>query len=454
MGPTEAIAEYLEQFNCQDIEGEVLEAVRSAITDYVGVILAGVPEKGSVIMRHVISGLGGAPQATVWGGGFKTSMPLAAMANGMSAHAHDYDDTNRVMMSHPSIQLLPGPFAAAEFERRSGFDLMAAYVAGFEVGAKIGRALNPDLVFQGWFPVGTLGILMQTAACAKFFDLSKDQIIMALGIAANLASGLRCNNGSMAKPLMAGYVGHNGILASLFAREGMTANTQALEDKFGFLENFSRANKARLTKAVESLGKPLDIIESGLSYKLYPCCAGTHMPIDCVLQIVKENRINSERIETINVSIGSYAKFLLIHPRPKTAMEGKFSLEYCVARAFLDGEMGTEQFTPAKISDPLVAGIIEKVHPNYFETTTAKEGEQVFIPVQVDVKMKDGTVYSARVEHAKGTSHNPLTSGEREAKLDQCCREIMSAGSISMLKEQLRSFESISDMSEFARIFE
>ena len=452
MGPTEAIAEYLEGFGDQDMGGAALQAVRSALTDYVGVTLAGVGERGSVIGRHVISALGGASQATVWGGGFKTSMPLAAMANGMAAHAHDYDDTNQVMMAHPSIQLLPGLFAVAEFQKRSGFDLMVAYVAGFEVGAKLGRAINPDLVFQGWFPVGTLGAVMQTAACAKLFGLSRDQMVMALGISSNLASGLRCNNGTMAKPLMAGYVGQNGILAALLAREGMTANPRALEDQFGFFENFGRADKARLTRSMESLGKPLDIIESGFSFKLYPCCAGTHMPIDCVLEIVKGHSVNPENIESIQVSMGSYAKFLLIHPRPKTAAEAKFSLEYCIARAILDEEMGIGQFTQLKVEDPLVTEIIEKIEPVYYETPIVKEGEQVSLPVEVKVVMKGGKIYSARVEHARGTSHNPLSEDELETKLERCSRGILSPRKLAMLQDQLRSFESISDMSEFAKI--
>ena len=450
---TDTIADYIARFDGRDIGKEGLEAARAALTDYVGVTVAGVPEKVSVIARNVISGLGGAPQATVWGGGFKTSMPLAAMANGTAAHAHDYDDTNPVMMAHPSIQLFPGLFAAAEVEKQSGFDLMTAYVAGFEIGAKLGRALNPDMVFQGWFPVGTLGTLMQTAACAKLFGLSRGKIVMALGIAANLASGLRCNNGTMAKFLMAGYVGHNGIMSCLFARAGMTANTRAFEDQFGFFENFSRGDKARLEKCVESFGQPLDIIKSGLSYKLYPCCAGAHMPIDCVLEIVKKHGPNPERIDAIRVSMGSYAKFLLIHPRPKTVTEGKFSLEYCVACAFLDGEMGIRQFTPEKIEDPRIMELIEKVHPDYYEMPVADEGKQVTLPVQVEVTMKDGAVYSARVEHARGTSHNPLTASEQETKLEQCCRVMLPTDRVAVLKDQMRNFEFVSDVSEFVKIF-
>ncbi|MRR18135.1 MAG: MmgE/PrpD family protein, partial [Deltaproteobacteria bacterium] len=300
MESTFAIADFVARFDEKQIGTDVLDAARAAITDYTGVAIAGIPEKASVIAREVIGSLGGAPQASVWAVGLKTSMPLAAMANGVAAHAHDYDDTNPVMMAHPSIQLLPGLFSVAEHQRCSGLDLITAYVAGFEVGAKLGRAINPEMVAWGWFPVGVLGTIMQTAACAKLLRLEKDQIVMALGIAANLASGLRCNNGTMAKVLMAGYVGHNGIMAAMLARGGMTANPQALEDQFGYVENFSRVGKERLATALQSLGRPLDITASGLSYKLYPCCAGTHMPIDCALKIADVHQFDPDQIDRIN----------------------------------------------------------------------------------------------------------------------------------------------------------
>jgi len=109
-----------------------------------------------------------------------------------------------------------------------------AYIIGFEVGAKLGRALNPNHIIQGWLPIGTLGTLMQTMACARLLGLKSDRVQMALGIATNLASGLRCNNGTMAKHLLSGHQSSNAILAALLAREGMNANSEALEDRSGF----------------------------------------------------------------------------------------------------------------------------------------------------------------------------------------------------------------------------
>ncbi|MBW2093209.1 MAG: MmgE/PrpD family protein, partial [Deltaproteobacteria bacterium] len=214
--------------------------------------------------------MGGNSQATIWGSGLKTSLLLAALANGTAAHALDLDDTNAVMMAHPSIQLLPALFALGELKHATGQEIILGYIIGFEVGAKLGRAMNPDFVAQGWFPVGPLGTLMQTAACSKLLNLDVGQIENALGIAANLAAGLRCNNGTMAKPLMAGSAASSALLAVLSASDGMTANCKALEDRFGFFENFSRGDAEKLKQSFEKLGDPLEITYSGLAHKLYP----------------------------------------------------------------------------------------------------------------------------------------------------------------------------------------
>lgn len=447
------ITERIAHFVCDDDGGklpeEALERAKTAIIDYVGVTFAGFPERCSEIARETVEGLGGHPQATVWGTQMKTSVLLAALANGTAAHALDYDDVNSIMRSHPSITLLPGLFALGEYEHRSGREILTAYVTGFEVGAKLGRALNPELVFQGWFPVGTLGTLMQTVACAKLLELSADQVRMAIGIATNLASGLRCNNGTMAKPLMAGQVGSNGVLAALLARRGMTAHGEALETRFGFFENFSRGDRQNLDQAIRSLGEPLEIVQLGITIKLYPCCAGSHMAIDCALHLAREHKMNPEEIQEVRVSISKNARYLLIHPRPRTDMEAKFSLEYAVARGILDGQIGPQQFTPDKIREPRLRVLIEKIKPNYYDVPESEgKGEWTRLPVKIDISMKNGKVFSGSVDAPKGSPRNPPPPEDLEEKFRQCCQGKLSESRIRESQDRLRALEKETDVAD------
>jgi len=441
MNPTQKIAEFITTFDTDDIPLEAVEAIKKSLLDYTGSTLAGLTDESTVIVRSMVEGFGGTPQATVWGTRQKTAVVFAAMANGTAAHALDYDDTNMVMMSHPSIQLLPALFAMAEYEKASGKEIIQAYLIGFEVGGMLGRAMNPEFVGQGWFPVGPLGVIMQTAACAKLLNLNPDQVERALGIAANQAAGLRCNNGTMAKPFTPGNSAANAIMSTMLAMEGMSANTKALEDQFGFVENFSRNQIDRLEKAVETLGSPLEILQSGFSYKLYPCCAGTHTAIECSLDIVRNHPIDPETIQEIAVYINPGVQFLLIHPRPKTEMEAKFSLEYCVARAILDRDIGPDQFTSQKVRDPSIQALIEKVKPCWEDNR--------MMDVKIDVRMNGGKSYSSEVEQARGMPGNSLEWSDLEKKFLKCTRNILPERETQEKLNNLKHFDQLDDISRF-----
>ena len=454
MTVSKKIAEFVLTQDGNNLPAAALARAKAAVMDYVGVTFAGLSERCSEIVREIVETLGGRPQATVWGTKIKTSVLLAALANGTAAHALDYDDVNSIMRSHPSIQLLPALFALGEYEHRSGQEILTAYVTGFEVGAKLGRALNPELVFQGWFPVGTLGTLMQATACAKLLALDAGQVGMAICIATNLASGLRCNNGTMSKPLMAGQVGSNGALAALLARQGMTANEQALEAPFGFFENFTRGDRQNLDRAIGSLGEPLEIVQLGITTKLYPCCAGSHMAIDCALHLAREHKMNPEEIQEVRVSISKNAKYLLIHPRPRTEMEAKFSLEYAVARALLDGQIGPQQFSPDKIKEARLQGLIAKIKPNYFDVSESEsKGEWTRLPVKIDISIKNGESFSFQVDRPKGSPRNPLTPAESEEKFLQCVRGKFSERAANRVLDQLKNFGKMPDIASLITIW-
>jgi len=449
MRASQRIAAFITSFPSGKIPEPARLAAVGAVLDYTGVLLAGIEDDSARIVRQMVSAMGGSPQATIWGSDLRTSVTLAALANGTAAHALDLDDTNRWMMSHPSVQLLPGLLALGEHRRCGGDELIDSYVVGFEVGATLGKALHPNLITRGWFPVGVLGVMMQTAACVRLLGLDPDRARMALGIAANLASGLRCNNGTMAKPLMAGQVGSNGVLAALLAQNGMTADRQAIESRFGFFSNFGGEDPELLERALGALGDRLEILESGISHKLHSCCAAGHIPIDCVLDIVGDSFIDAEAIDVIEVKAHHALQYFLIHPRPTTGAEAKFSLEYAVARTLLDGRMGPEQFSADKVSDPRVHALIEKVRPVYYgePIQNPADAEGPF-PVEVKVTMRDGTVHSAGAEHAKGTQYSPLEWTDLEDKFRRYTAGSLAREVVDPLIERIRDIEKMRDVTE------
>ena len=455
MGPhdhkaTERLARFAAEYAEEKIPTEALENAKAGILDYIGVVLAGVGEESATLVRKTVETMGGSPQALIWGTKAKTSAPLAALVNGIAAHALDLDDTNPVMLAHPSLQLLPGLFALGEYEHFRGRDVLSAYVIGFEVGATLGRALHPNHIAQGWLPIGTLGPIMEAAACARLLGLTYKQVQMALGLASNFASGIRCNSGTMAKHLLAGHGAYSGVMAAILARNGMTANGKCMESPFGYFENFSRGDPRRLEQAIDTLGKPFAILESGISFKLYPCCAGAHVAIDCALDIALRHSPKRTEIEAIDILAHHGLRAILIYPRPRTVSEARFSLEYVVCRALLDREMGPDQFLLHKINDSHIGALMGKANITYYDKAlTANDLETSRFPVEIGVRLKNGKVLVSRIEHAKGTIRNPVSRADLEKKFRRCISNSPVNHMAERILDNVSTFEKIRNIHEF-----
>ncbi len=423
MEVTETLARFVVNTNLAQIPLEAREIGKRAILDCLGVALGGSRDPLARIMTEFLKETGGHPRASVWGKKFKTSSPLAALANGAFGHALDYDDINRTLRGHPTVPVLPAAMAVGEEKKAPGKEVLEAYLIGFELEAKLGAGLNPHLFEGGWHPTAVLGVMGAAAASAKLLKLSPEKVGFALGIAASLASGLRQNFGTMTKPLHAGQAAKNGVIAAKLAQRGYTADSGIVEGKLGYAHGFAGPGKYDLAKIVANLGGPFDIVSPGVGLKRYPSCARTHPAIDAMLEMATHNSILAEDVESIQCS-GSYTTpQMLIHSRPRTALEGKFSMEFCMALALLERKVELPQFKDGKVQDPKIQRIIEKttfaIRPDL--STIENSGNP---STTVKIFMKDGRSFTKTVDEAKGTSGNPLTPEEVRNKYRQCVKGI------------------------------
>ncbi|MBI5969408.1 MAG: MmgE/PrpD family protein, partial [Deltaproteobacteria bacterium] len=423
MSVTKTLAEFIMETKLVDIPAEARQFGKWAILDCLGVAMAGSKDPLSRSLMGLLEDMGGQPKASVWGKKLKTSSPLAALANGTFGHALDFDDINRTMRGHPSVPVLPAAMAVGEELQASGKEVLQAYLIGVEVETKLGAGLNPHLFEGGWHPTAILGVIGAAAAGAKLLKFSSDKICLALGIAASMASGLRQNFGTMTKPLHAGHAASSGVVATKLAQRGFTADRGIVEGKLGYAHAFAGPEKYDLDKIVAKLGNPFDILSPGVGLKRYPSCARTHPAIDAMLEMVLENDIHPEDVEAIACS-GSYTTpQLLIHSRPRTALEGKFSMEFCLALALLERKVELSQFKDKKVQDPKIQEMIKKVtfsiRPDL--NTIENSGNP---STTVRILVKDGRELVKTVDEAKGTPENPLTPEEVRNKYRQCVQGI------------------------------
>lgn len=446
MDVTKVLADFIVRPDFTEVPLEAREIAKRAILDCIGVALAGSREPISGIIMELLQEMGGQPKASVWGKKFKSSSPLAAMANGTFGHALDYDDWNRSMRGHPTVPVLPAALAVGEEVKASGREVLEAYLVGFEVEAKLGGALNPHLFEAGWHPTAVLGVMGAAAAAARLLKLDSDRVRAALGIAASQAAGLRQNFGTMTKPLHAGQSAKNGVLAAKLAERGFTADTGIIEEKLGYANAFAGQGNYDLKKILTGLGSPLAILSPGVGLKRYPSCARTHPAIDAMLEMVVENDIRPEEVESIACG-GSYTTpQMLIHSRPRTALEGKFSMEFCLAIALLERKVDLSQFTDRKVQDARVQEMIKKV--SFYIRPDLKSIESSGNPsATVTVVMKDGKKFEKRVDEAKGSPENPLSQNDVKGKYRECARVVQSEKEMEKTIEWVENLESLKDIS-------
>ena len=423
MGLTRDVAGWVARTSIED--AAVMDAARSAIIDTVAVMLAGASEPVTRIVAEAVEEEGAAPVADRLGARLRTSMEGAALVNGVSGHALDYDDVNRSAIGHPSVAVLPAALAAGQGAGVSGRRLLEAYVLGVEVMTKLGRAMGTAHYRTGWHATSTLGTLGAAMAAGKVFRLTPEALEHALAIAVSEASGSRQNFGTMTKPFHPGHAARCGVLAARLARKGMTGDPTILEAPLGYFALFSYGEAA--TGGIgDALGNPYDVVSPGMNVKRYPCCYATHRAADAALDLVREHELRAGDVESAEVVVPPGGLAAVTRNRPRTGLEGKFSLPYVVAAAVLDGRVTLETFTDEMVQRPEAQALLRAVRPIEdpsipVEFNAIEEGYVV-----VKVRRRSGTVLERRVDYPRGAPQNPLSQAELHDKFRDCARGVLS----------------------------
>lgn len=436
MNPTEKLAAFVAETRLNDIPPAVLEHSRLPIIDGVAVTLGGYPPIGEKILEF-ISELGGRPVSTIAGTGYKTSAPLAAYANGTLAHVLDYDDLNESMGGHPTAPVLSAALAVGEMVQATGKQLLLAYILGVETETKIGRALIKTLYGRGWHPTAILGTLGAAAACSKLLGLDTEKTLMALGIAGSSAGGLKQNFGTPTKPLHVGQAAKNGVLAAMLAQKDWVADRSILEGHFGFCNLFCGPNSYDLSEMTEYLGNPWEISDPGIKLKKYPCCGSIHPALDAVFGLPSDTRLRPDQIERVDCSVYPSKTHILIHPRPVTGLEAKFSIEYCLAAALTDKHLCLSHFSDETVRQKKFEPLLVRIHA----TTDPSLPEW---GCRVQIKSMDGSTVTGECIQLMGIE----TQDDLRSKFFDCAVPVLGPEKTVRVFDTLQHFEGIENISE------
>jgi len=365
---------------------DLLRIARQCLLDIVGVGIAGAGEPLSRMLAAEALQEGGRPDAGLLGRPERLPRRAAALVNGATAHALDYDDYALVLQGHASVTIYPAALALAESLGRSGDELFAAFVAGYEAQARISAGFGFAHYDAGFHATGTLGTLGAAVACAHLLRLDAATTAAAIGIAATQAAGLKVMFGTMCKPLHAGKAAENGLTAALLAARGFTSRPDALERPGGFAATHSPFFDPALALAEPPGGFHL---RANL-FKFHAACFDTHPAIENVRRLQAEPGFDLAAVRRVTVKVDRGDDSVCNIARPSSGLECKFSLRMTTAMALAGVDTARlESFSDAAAVDPRLVQLRDLVEVDCSATLPQSYAETA-------IHLADGRVLQAR----------------------------------------------------------
>jgi 2-methylcitrate dehydratase PrpD len=456
-GTTDAIATFITTTSLSSMPAAAIEQAKRCLVDGFGVVLAGSTVHGSAIVRDYVKHLSEKKEATILGAAaFMAPVSYAALVNGASGHAMDFDDTQLSttpdrtygLLTHPTVPALASALAVAERQGASGAAFLEAFLVGFEVECKIAEAIDPDHYLRGFHSSGTIGTFASAAAAAKLMQLNPGQIKHMLAIAASLSSGIRVNFGTMTKPLHVARAAENGIFAAELAAKGFTGGDDGLDGQWGFFQVLGGG--AETDRLVGAMGRPYSIVTPGISVKPYPSGVLSHPSMDAMLKLVSEGDLKPEQIQAVRLRAGSNILEPLRYKTAKTELEAKFCVPFLLSSIALRRKAGVREFTDEFVSSAAVQRMMTRVTTVFDPAIEARGFDKIRSVVEVDVA--DGRrLVQASDERYRGGPDRPFTRQELHEKFSDCAQLTMSAERIEQAIAQIEAVDTLKDIRVLAR---
>lgn len=458
-GVTAALRSFAEAATFEDFPQEALTIARRCILDGLGLFIAGSDEESVVALADEAEAIGGRGDALLLGRGtLKVPAPAAARVLGTAGHAHDWDDTQVSkdprhiygLLTHPTIPPLTAAMTISQMRGGvSGREFVTAFLTGYEAECKISEWMSSAHYKSGFHTSGTVGTFAACITAAKLLGLKGDQLAHAIGIAASMASGIRTNFGTMTKPLHVGRASENGVTAALLAKRGFTADPQALDGPWGFLQVLGGGVSPE--KISQGFGKPFTIVDPGVSIKPYPSGILTHQSMDAMLRLVSEHDVAPGTVERIDFYAGSNILNPIRYRVAVNHLQAKFSMAALLAMIVLRRRAGREEFTNAFVGSAAMQDMQNRI-VTHLDPGIEAQGTDL-IRSRIELTTRDGRrlVQDADVRYRGGPA-NPMTDRQLEDKVTAATAGVVDDARRQKLFDAVWKIETLDDVRHLAEI--
>ena len=404
------------EFACwtiQSIPERTREVALSDMIDMAGLCIAA---RRTEYVQQIVNGWDSDGHCTALGHDRRLDAAGAAVVNGVATHGEDFDDTLEGAPIRVGAMVIPAVLAAGERFNLPGERVLVGVVAGLEAVCRLNYVAAGKMHKACFHPVGVIGALGAAMGAGTALGLPKRELSMAMGIAASFSSGIIefLTDGAWTKRLHPGWAAQSGYRAAVLARTGFFAPRTVLEGDHNFFRAFAPTATPDYSHVTEGLGETFYMDQ--IVFKPYACGTMIHPYIDCMIRLAKQG-IKADDIERILCPTGEGLVHRLWEPlaakhRPPSGYAAKFSMPYCMAVGFFEGDAGLDQFTDEKAGDERILSLAGKIS---YEIDPENEYPRNYSG-HIRVTLRDGSTISLDQPHMRGGKHEPLTLDELIAK--------------------------------------
>jgi 2-methylcitrate dehydratase PrpD len=444
---TRDLVDFITCIQFKDLDTGTIEKAKQCVQDIIGAAICGSKGQEGRIWYKYFSGIVGGGQANVWKAGF-ASMEYHQCAgfNAACGHLLDMDDVHNSSITHLGVVTIPAALAVCQKLRKGGEDLLAAIVAAYEVGARIGEAVNPSS-YHYWHTTGIVAPFCSAIAVGKLIGLNSTEMLHAFGNAGTQAAGLWefLEDGAMSKALHTANGTLCGMRAAELAKLGLTGASKILEGRRGLINAI--APSFRLEALTESFAGPYKIMTN--SFKPYACCRHIHSAVYAVEKALAEQDLKAGDVDHIEDRTYRTAAELTDNPSPATSYAAKFSLQYCIAASLRRQNLAEDTtFTVEKTTDPATRALMKKIT---IVIDDAVEKEHQEHPNKwthiLKINRKNNPPLNIRIDYPLGDFQNPFTWDMADEKFRRL------VGDIPQREELIKRFHTLEQSKDLSGLF-
>ncbi len=431
--PLIQLAEHAASWRTRSIPPDLERHARRALLDWFAALLPGCTRPPATLLAAALVGEQGKGQAICYVDGSQVSQRHAALLNATASHTVEFDDIYRDAGYHPACPTIPAALAAAQAVGASMTDLLRAIIAGYEIGCRVGVAVQPSH-YRFWHTTGTVGTLGAAAAASVILALDGTQTAHALATAATMSGGLQqaFRGEGMSKPLHAGHAAEAGLLAALAAGKGMTGALDVLDGPTGFAAATSEST-GEWDRALKGLGEKHAI--SAITFKNHGCCGHIFAALDGIGTLQVANGFGLDDVAAIHIGGYGPTKTICDRPDAQTEQDARFSVQYCVSALLRLGGVRLAAFTPEHLTDPAIRAAMAKItvslDPDLADSYPAQRA------ARVAVTLRDGTALHHFQPTRKGDPDLPLSDDELVAKFRELAGPAIGVDNALELEDKL-----------------